>query len=157
LSLDCSDNFMKRQIVLKKLLVAGLCIVPLAWSAPSAADEYHRGQFLGLDLSTAVLSPKPLGPSAEFLPHPVQANVDRGSADRAIEDTRAAAPTHPEIPVARLRSETPARSGRRHAVSYVRLARRHTNPLDAQASDQRIRAWPCKSGGICDWKRGQQD
>jgi len=33
------------------------------------------------------------------------------------------------------------------------LARRHGNPLDAQAFDTRIQVWPCKSGGICDWKR----
>jgi hypothetical protein len=157
LSLDCLDNFMKRQIVLKKLLVAGICILPLAWGAPSAADEYGRGQFLGLDLSTAVLSPKPLGPSAEFVPDPVEANVDHGGADRGSEDRRAAAPTHPEIRVAQLRSEAPTRSGRRHAVAHVRIARHHGNPLDAQASDQRIRAWPCMSGGICDWKRGQRD
>jgi len=35
----------------------------------------------------------------------------------------------------------------------VKLARRHGNPLDAQALDTRIQTWPCKSGGICDWKQ----
>src|SRR6266850_2389227 len=35
----------------------------------------------------------------------------------------------------------------------TKLARRHGNPLDAQAFDPRIQVWPCKSGGICNWKR----
>jgi hypothetical protein len=34
-----------------------------------------------------------------------------------------------------------------------KLARQHTNPLDAQAFDTRIQVWPCSSGGICNWKR----
>jgi hypothetical protein len=38
-------------------------------------------------------------------------------------------------------------------VARTEIARRHTNPLDAQAMDTRIQVWPCKSGGICDWKR----
>jgi hypothetical protein len=143
---------MTRQIVLKSLLLAGLCMLPLTWSAPSAADQYRSGQYFDLDLSMAVLSPKPLGPSAEFMPTPVRANVDRGG-----EDAPAATPTHSEIAAAHLGRETPARSLKRHAVAHVKLARRHTNPLDAQASDQRIRAWPCTSGGICDWKRAGQD
>jgi hypothetical protein len=147
---------MTRQIVLKSLLFAGLCILPPAWSAPSAADQYRSGHYFDLDLSMAVLSPKPLGPSAEFVPAPARANVDRGSADR-VEGAPAATPTHSEIAAAHLGRETPARSLKRHAVAHVKLARRHTNPLDAQASDQRIRAWPCTSGGICDWKRAGQD
>ena len=35
----------------------------------------------------------------------------------------------------------------------AKLARQHTNPLDAQAFDTRIQVWPCSSGGICNWKR----
>ena len=35
----------------------------------------------------------------------------------------------------------------------TRLARRHGNPLDAQAMVTRVQVWPCRSGGICNWKR----
>jgi hypothetical protein len=143
---------MKRQIVLKHLFVASICLVPLAWSAVSAADEYRSGQFLGLDLSKAVLSPKRLGPSAEFVPDLVQRKPDRER-----EDTRAAALAQPEIHLTLAKSDAPKRSGKRHAVAHARLARHHGNPLDAQAFDARIRAWPCNSGGICNWRRGKQD
>jgi len=35
----------------------------------SMADEYRAGELLGgLDLSKAVLSPKPLGPTSQFAP-----------------------------------------------------------------------------------------
>jgi hypothetical protein len=39
------------------------------------------------------------------------------------------------------------------AAARTKLARRHSNPLDAQARDTRIQTWPCTSGGICDWQR----
>jgi hypothetical protein len=52
-----------------------------------------------------------------------------------------------EKPIVHARAEKP-----RGAVR-ARLARRHGNPLDAQAFDTRIQVWPCKSGGICNWKR----
>jgi hypothetical protein len=45
------------------------------------------------------------------------------------------------------------RSEKPHGAARTRLARRHGNPLDAQALDTRIQVWPCKSGGICSWKR----
>jgi hypothetical protein len=143
---------MKRQIVLKKLFLASIGLVSLAWNAVSAADEYRRGEFLGLDLSKAVLSPKRLGPSAEFVP-----DVVEPKPDREREDTRAAAFAQPEIHVTHAQSNSPKRSGKRHAVAHARLARHHGNPLDAQASYTRIRAWPCNSGGICNWKRGEQE
>jgi hypothetical protein len=38
-------------------------------------------------------------------------------------------------------------------AARTKLVRRHGNPLDAQAFDTRIQVWPCKSGGICNWKR----
>jgi hypothetical protein len=46
-----------------------------------------------------------------------------------------------------------ARAERPRRVARTRLARRHTNPLDAEAFDTRIQVWPCRTGGICDWKR----
>ena len=50
--------------------------------------------------------------------------------------------------VAHVRAEKP-----RAPVRTTKQARRHSNPLDAQASDTRIQVWPCKSGAICKWKR----
>ena len=38
-------------------------------------------------------------------------------------------------------------------AARTKLARRHGNPLDAEARDTRIQVWPCKSGGICDWQK----
>jgi hypothetical protein len=49
--------------------------------------------------------------------------------------------------VAHLRTQKPRGAAR------TQLARRHGNPLDAQAFDTRIQVWPCRSGGICNWKR----
>ena len=131
-------------MVPKKLFIATVCAVLLAWSGVSVADEYRPDQFLSLDLSKAALSPKRLGPPAEFAPVPVQAKADRGS-----EGAQASAKhiTHPRMHVAHVRAEPPRGAGR------TRLAHRHGNPLDAQAFDTRIQVWPCRSGGICDWKR----
>jgi hypothetical protein len=39
------------------------------------------------------------------------------------------------------------------AAARAKLARRHSNPLDAQARDTRIQTWPCNSGAICGWQR----
>ena len=131
-------------MVLKNVCVAVTCTVLLACSGVAVADEYRPDQFLSLDLSKAVLSPKRLGPPAEFAPVPVEAKSDRGS-QRTQASVEAVTP--PKIQVAHVRIE------KRHAVARGRLARRHSNPLDAEAWDARIHVWPCKSGGICSWKR----
>ena len=131
-------------MVLKNVFLAVICAVLLASSGPSAADEYRPDEFLGLDLSRAVLSPKPLGPAAEFAPVRVEARADRGS-ERA--PARVVRVIHPKSHVAHVRAEKP------RAAVPTRLARRHGNPLDAQASVTRVQVWPCRSGGICNWKR----
>src|ERR1700688_2861258 len=64
---------------LKHVSIAILCGARAAWSGMAAADEYRPDEFLKLDLSRAVLSPKPLGPPAEFAPVPLEAKTDRGS------------------------------------------------------------------------------
>jgi hypothetical protein len=135
----------------------------LLLAGAAMAADYRADEFLGLDLSKAVLSPKPLGPPAEFAPIPVQAKAevanaksDEAGTDVAKSDEAAEAPrmrAEPEAgqrrgtPVARVHSEKPQGAAR------IRLAHRHRNPLDAQAFDTRIQTWPCKSGGICDWKQ----
>ena len=57
-------------MVLRKVVAAAMCATLCGWSSLSAADEYRAGEFFNLDLSKAVLSPKPLGPSAGFTPAP---------------------------------------------------------------------------------------
>jgi hypothetical protein len=184
-------------MVLKNVFTALIATTLLAWSALAIADEYRPDEFLGLDLSEAVLSPKPLGPPSQFVPGPLDASVDRGSEGaqaRADEDalaqaqaqaepkaepkiviprTREAEPKNvvpktreaePKIVVPKTREAEPKifiprtrvahiRAEKRRGAVRTKLARRHSNPLDAQAFDTRIQVWPCHSGGICNWKR----
>jgi hypothetical protein len=137
---------------LKGVFAAVLCATILA-AGSSRADEYRPDEFLTLDLSKAVLSPKPLGPPAWFEPRRVEANSDPQSkavhvdaAPVQVDAVRKAA----KIRVVHARAEKP------RAPARTKLARRHTNPLDAQASDTRIQVWPCRSGGICNWQRPAQ-
>ena len=125
-------------------LAALTCIMLLAWSGVSVADEYRPDEFLGLDLSRAALSPKRLGPDARFAPVRIEARADRAPSTARAE--RATPITPIKARIAHQRAEQPRRAAR------TKLARRHGNPLDAQASDTRIQAWPCRSGGICNWK-----
>jgi hypothetical protein len=179
-------------MVLKGVFAAVLCAAFLV-AGSTRADEYRPDEFLTLDLSKAVLSPKPLGPAAQFEPMRVEAKTDapaeavhveaapiqvhavRKHVDAPPKHVNAApvhvsaapkhvnaAPVHvnaapkhvnaapkaAKIKVAHARVEKP------RAPARPELARRHTNPLDAQASDTRIQVWPCRSGGICNWQRG---
>ena len=136
-------------MILKGAFFATVCAALLMSSGASAADAYRPDQFLGLDLSKAVLSPRPLGPATEFAPVAVEAKTD-GATDRAAE----AAPPAVEPGIAILKTRLAhVRSEKPRGAAQTRLARRHGNPLDSQAFDTRIQAWPCKSGGICNWKR----
>jgi hypothetical protein len=136
-------------MVLKNVFAAAAGVALLAWSNPSTADEYRADQFLGLDLSRALFSPKPLGPPAHFEPVPVEAKADAPSEAVEAQAEPKVAP-HVSVPknrIAQMRPEKP-----RSAVR-TRLVRRHGNPLNAQAFDTRIQVWPCKSSGICNWQR----
>ena len=136
----------------KRVLAAFACATLVALGAPARADEYRAGEFFGLDLSTAVLSPKRLGPPAEFAPVAVEARTDakrnvaepKADPPRVVRTTRVT-PLVEKPRVAQVhveKSRTPARA---------KLARR-SNPLNAQAMDTRVQTWPCRSGGICNWK-----
>jgi hypothetical protein len=131
-------------MVLKSVFLVVVCAALLTLSGPSAADQYRPDEYLGLDLSRAVLSPKPLGPAAEFAPVQVEVRAERGSDGTPA---RVAHVVNRKIHVAHVRAEKP------RAAVPARLARRHGNPLDAQASISRVQVWPCRSGGICNWKR----
>jgi hypothetical protein len=152
-------------MVLKSVCAATICTVLLAWSGLSIADEYRPDELLGLDLSGAALSPKPLGPPSQFTPGPLDVKVGRGSetapAPVATEATPNAAIRETpkvairETPKVAVRETRPvhARAEKPRVAARTRLARRHGNPLDAEAFDTRIQVWPCRSGGICAWKR----
>jgi hypothetical protein len=136
-------------MALKNVCIAVTCMTLSAWSGMSVADEYRPDEFLSLDLSRALLSPKPLGPASQFAPVAVEARTDR---DTEGAQARAEPKAEPNVVVRRTKVEHMRGEKPRGAVR-TKLARRHTNPLDAQAFDTRIQVWPCKSGGICNWRR----
>jgi hypothetical protein len=136
-------------MVPKHFLTAVICATLLAWSGPSIADQYRPGDFLTLDLSQAVMSPRSLGPATQFAPFPIEAGADSHSA---IPPSRAETKAAPEIRIARTATAHPGLT-MPPGAARARLAHRHGNPLDAQASDTRIQVWPCRSGGICNWSR----
>lgn len=136
-------------MVLKSAFAAVICTGFLMLGGAAVADEYRPDEFLRLNLSKVVLSPKRLGPDAEFAPVPIEARSDRAQADpdASVWPRLPKHSTHvakPQVARTNVAPRTPART---------RLAHRHGNPLDAQARDTRIQTWPCKSGGICGWQR----
>jgi hypothetical protein len=132
-------------MVLKNAIAAALCTGFLMSGNAAMADEYRAGELIGLDLSKALLSPKRLGPETEFAPVRIEARTDRRPVKTERVVVRKAA--EPKTRVVQARVEKPRGAAR------AKLARRHSNPLDAQARDTRLQTWPCKSGGICDWQR----
>jgi hypothetical protein len=132
-------------MALRNGLIACICTMVVVFSGFSAADETRADDFLGLDLSKAVLSPKPLGPASGFVQGPVRVTPDRGQTKpEPTANSRAAATSAGSVHASRLPPRLLART---------RAAHHHRSPLDAEASDFRIQVWPCKSGGICSWKR----
>jgi hypothetical protein len=132
-------------MILKNGFKAALCAGLLAWAGLTSAAEYSPSEFLGLDLSKAVLSPKPLGPPAQFAPVPIEANSGNPVAQAPAEPKPVAST------VAR-KNRVAGRAEKPRGAARIKLARRHSNPLDAQASDRRIQVWPCNTGGICNWQ-----
>jgi hypothetical protein len=132
-------------MVLKRVFTVVLCAGLLMSLVPAMADEYRADEFLGLDLSKAVLSPKRLGPETEFAPVPIEAKADRAPAPAEQMADRKTVVRTARVKVAHVE--------RPRGAARVKLAKRHGNPLDAQARDTRIQTWPCKSGGICSWQR----
>jgi hypothetical protein len=132
-------------MVLKNTIATALCTGLLMSGSAALADEYRADEFLGLDLSQAVLSPKRLGPETQFAPVRIEARTDRRpvKTERVVVSKEAA----PKPQMAQERAEKP------RAAARAKLARRHSNPLDAQARDTRIQTWPCNSGAICGWQR----
>jgi hypothetical protein len=132
-------------MVLKSAFAAALCTGLLLSGGAALAGDYRAGELLGLDLPQAVLSPKRLGPETQFAPVRIEARTDRKpvKTERVVVSKEAA----PKPQVAQERIEKP------RAAARTKQARRHGNPLDAQARDTRIQTWPCTSGAICGWQR----
>ena len=148
-------------MVLKSVCVAAVCTAYLALGGVASADEYQPNEFFGLDLSKAVLSPKRLGPENQFAPVPIEADSGKPATQASVApDATPKAVPHVTVRKTRTaqalgekaRLEKP-RSEKPPGEARARLARRHSNPLDAQAFDTRIQVWPCRSGGICNWQR----
>src|SRR5271154_3821692 len=110
---------------LKPVVPALIGVVLLAAGSFAMADEYRPDQFLGLDLSKAVLSPKPLGPATEFAPVAVEAKTD-GATDGATDRAAEAAPPAVEPGIAILKTRLAhVRSEKPRGAAQTRLARRH--------------------------------
>jgi hypothetical protein len=149
------ERFRRPPMILRNIFTAVLCTTLLTWSGLSMADEYRHDEFLSLDLSKAVLSPKLLGPTSEFAPVAVEARTDPGreGAQARVEPKARAKSVIPGNIVAPRTKLAHVRAEKPRGAARTKLARRHSNPLDAEARDTRIQVWPCKSGGICDWQK----
>jgi hypothetical protein len=152
-------------MVLKRFVPVLLCAGSLALASAAWADEYRADEYFGLDLSKAVMSPKPLGPPQQFAPVAVEAKSERTDRGSEANWARTDLKTEPrKVAVQDVRDSHPYRathvaSGNRASAkpkgtARTRLAHRHRNPLDAEAMDTRIQKWPCRAdeGGICNWK-----
>jgi hypothetical protein len=150
-------------MVLKSAFVAAVCTGVLAISGPAVADQYRSGELLKLELLKAVFSSKRIGPETRFAPVRIEARSDEVKSDEAKSDSSDAdleASIWPKLPPRKARAaktsvKPDAEKARAaaHTNARVKLAKRHSNPLDAQATDTLVQTWPCRSGGICNWQR----
>ena len=124
------------------LLIVLSSVLAMSSAAATAAD-YHPDEFLKLDLSKAVLSPKPIGPANTFGPVTAAVRTDSDGVGPRAHAKPAPRPARTEH----------ASAEKPRGTARTRLAHRHLNPLDAQAMDTRIQVWPCKSGPLCKWKQ----
>src|SRR6266550_196850 len=94
--MPCFEHFRRPRMVLKNVGIAIICTTLLAWGSASLADEYRPDEFLRLDLSKALLSPKPLGPASKFAPVAVEAKTDHRSEDAQARAARRPIPKSSE-------------------------------------------------------------
>ncbi|MGY4593639.1 hypothetical protein ACVWXL_001385 [Bradyrhizobium sp. GM22.5] len=99
----------------------------------------------------AVLSPKRLGPETRFAPVALEARGGNEAQARAepVDVPKKVAAERVRVSEPKVAHVKPAQP---RGAARTKLAHRHGNPLDAQAMDTRIQTWPCRSGGICNWK-----
>lgn len=139
-------------MVLKSVPFAVAFALVIAGAGIARADDYKPGEYLGLDLSKAVLSPKRLGPETQFAPVALEARGGSEAQARAEPVDVPKKVTSERVRVAEPKAAH-TKSIQPRGAARTRLSHRHGNPLDAQAMDTRIQTWPCRSGGICNWKR----
>lgn len=108
------------------------------------AQAYQPGDVFRLDLNQAVLSPQPIGPPARFEPVPVEAREEAPKAEVAGP---------PPAKAARLGRVPRVAAAKPTAGARPKFVRARSNPLDANAADTRVQVWPCRSGGICNWRK----
>jgi hypothetical protein len=149
-------------MVPRNLFIAILCAAILTGSGLARAEQYRPGEFLTLDLSKAVLSPKALAPASGFTPGPLDVKTDNGSTgfrantETVNTETANAQPASTEAkaaPTITVQKTRIVHAEKPRGSTRTKLAHRHGSPLDAQAFDARVQVWPCRSGGICNWKR----
>jgi hypothetical protein len=161
-------------MVLNRMCLAAFGVMLLAWGGLSAAQPYRADEFLNLDLSRAVFSPKPLGPVASFAPGPLDVTVDRSNnASQADAEPVVEPKSEPKTVstvTVRVESNSTTNTALKTAASGLRAADAHAkrstphkpralvalhqrSPVEAQAHETALQTWPCKSGGICNWKR----
>ena len=140
-------------MVLKSVPFALAVALVVAWGGVVRADDYKPDEYLGLDLSKAVLSPKRLGPETQFAPVALEAKGGNEAQARTepMDVPRKVAAERVHVAEPKVAHST--RSQQPRGAARAKLAHRHGNPLDAQARDTRIQTWPCRSGGICNWQR----
>ena len=150
-------------MVLKSAFFAAVCTGVLAICGPAVADQYRPDEFLKLELPEAVFSSKRIGPETRFAPVRIEARDDDSKSEPSDADLEASiwpklpprkahvakTSVKPDVEKTRAEPQRAAAPGNARA----KLARRHGNPLDAQATDTRIQTWPCRTGGICNWQR----
>jgi hypothetical protein len=149
-------------MVPRNLFIAIICAGVLNWSGLARAEQYRPDEYLTLDLSKAVLSPKALGPASGFTPGPLDVKTDNGSAgfrasmEAVNTETANAQPASTEpkaTPTITVHKTRIVHTEKPRGSTRTKLAHRRGSPLDAQAFDARVQVWPCRSGGICNWKR----
>ena len=141
-------------MVLKSAFVAAVCTGLLATAGPVTGAEVRPAEYLKLDLPKAVFSPKRIGPEARFAPVRIEARSEEAQSE--VTDADLEASVWPKLPP---RKANVAKTTEKKSVKpspeppRSKLAKRHGNPLDAQARDARVQTWPCRTGGICNWQR----
>ena len=110
-----------------KSVFAAVCCAAILAAGSSWADEYRPDEFLTLDLSKAALSPKPLGPPAQFEPMRDEAKTDPQSNAARVDAAPKAVRTKivharaekPRAPARTKVAAPPQQSARRAGVRYA--------------------------------------
>ena len=153
---------------LRSLSLVVIGVAALSLNGSTAAQQYRADEFLHLDLAKAVLSPKPLGPAAGFTPGPLDVTMGKNAVQAnaelpAVESKTVPAPavraetaTAPKTALGRATSGLRAAHARNERASHPAprslVALHGRNPVESQARAAKVQVWPCRSGGICNWK-----